>query len=753
MNTRTLAALALCLLALPAFGQSTSSLTLERLFSTPDFVGQRPGQTRWLDDNNGYTMLEPSTALPGGVNIVRHDPSSGGRDVIVPAQRFVPAGASEPLAIEDYSWSADGLKLLLYTNSRRVWRENTRGDYWVLDIADGSLKQLGGNAPPSSLMFAKFSPDGTRVGYVQGHNLYVEHLADSRIVSLTTDGSTTLINGTFDWVYEEELALQDGWRWSPDGRSIAFWQLDASGVRDFYLINNTDSLYSFVVPVQYPKTGTTNSACRVGVVPAAGGEVVWFEPSDDLRNHYIARMEWAATPTEIVLQHLNRRQNRLEVILGNVRTGAMRTVLVEEDSAWIDVRDPEDFRWLAGGRRFTWVSERDGWRRVYTADRTTGALIPVTPTETDVISIVHIDEKGGWLYYMASPDNATKRYLYRALLNGKGKVTRITPATQPGTHSYDIAPGARWAFHTYSTFGTPPITELVTLPKHKTIQSVVDNATLKERLAGLDLGETRFFQIDIGDGVALDAYEIRPPDFDPSQRYPVLFHVYGEPWGQTVLDTWGGHTYLWHQMLAQKGYLVVSVDNRGTPGPRGRAWRKIVYGSIGVLASADQAAAAMAVATWPYVDASRIGIWGWSGGGSMTLNALFRYPEIYHTGMSIAPVPDQRYYDTIYQERYMGLPTENAEGYRLGSPITFAHQLQDNLLLIHGTGDDNVHYQGSEALINKLVEHNRPFTMMAYPNRSHGIYEGRGTTRHLYELLTRYLLQNMPAGPKGDPGS
>ncbi len=746
MNIRIFAVLALFLLAPAALAQQASDITLDRLFSSPEFFGQRAGQSRWLDDNNGYTMLERSETVPGGVDIVRHDPSSGGRDVIVPAQRFIPAGGAEPLAIEDYQWSTDGLKLLLYTNSRRVWRTNTRGDYWVLDIADGSLKQLGGDAPASSLMFAKFSPDGTRVGYVQGHNLYVQHLADGRINPLTTNGTEKLINGTFDWVYEEELALQDGWRWSPDGRSIAFWQLDASGVRDFLMINNTDSLYSYTIPIQYPKAGTTNSSCRVGVIPAAGGDIVWFEPSDDLRNNYIARMEWAANSVEIVLQHLNRRQDRLEVILGSARTGEMRTVLVEEDSAWVDVRDRDDFRWLAAGRKFTWVSERDGWRRVYLADRATGALTAVTPEATDVLSIVNIDEKGGWLYYMASPENATQRYLYRALLNGKGKVTRLTPASQSGWHAYDIAPGARWAFHTYSTLGTPPVTELVTLPKHKVIQTVVDNAALKERLAGLDLGETRFFQIDIGDGVALDAYEIRPPGFDSSTKYPVLFHVYGEPWSQTVVDRWGGHEYLWHQMLAQQGYIVMSVDNRGTPGPRGRAWRKIVYGAIGVLASADQAAAAKTVAQWPYVDAERLGIWGWSGGGSMTLNALFRYPGLYNTGMSIAPVPDQRYYDTIYQERYMGLPSQNAEGYRQGSPITFAEHLEDNLLLIHGTGDDNVHYQGSEALINKLVQYNRSFSMMAYPNRSHGISEGPGTTRHLYELLTRYLNQNMPAG-------
>ncbi len=721
-----------------------SVLTLARLYSSPEFFGERFGPARWLADGGGYTTLEPA-ADGRGRDVVRYDPATGARTVMVPAARLVPPGATGPLGIEDYAWSPDGRMLLVFTNSQRVWRQNTRGDFWVLDLEGGRLRRLGGDARPATLMFAKFSPDGTRVAYVRENDLYVEHLADGRITRLTHDGSKTLINGTFDWVYEEEFFLRDGFRWSPDGTRIAFWQLDAVGVRDFLLINNTDSLYSFVIPVQYPKAGTTNSAARVGVVPAEGGDVTWFEPSDDLRNHYIARMDWAAGDREIVMQHLNRKQNRLEVILGDVETGAMRTVFVDEDSAWVDVRD--DMRWLPDGSAFTWVSERDGWRHAYLVSRDGRHVRLLTPGAFDILGVDEIDLAGGWLYYTASPDNPTQRYLYRVPLDGSGRAERLTPAGQPGTHTYQIAPGGAWAFHTFSTFDTPPVMDLVRLPGHEPVRTLVDNAALREKVAALNLGQTRFFRVDVGDGVLLDGWEIRPPDFDPARRYPVLFYVYGEPWAQTVLDRWGGSRYLWHQMLAQQGYLVMSIDNRGTPAPRGRAWRKVVYGAVGVLASADQAAAAHAIGQWPYVDARRIGIWGWSGGGSMTLNAMFRYPDVYRTGMSVAPVPDQRYYDTIYQERYMGTPQDNPEGYRRGSPITYAENLKGNLLLVHGTGDDNVHYQGSEALINRLIEYNRPFTMMAYPNRSHGIFEGRGTTRHLFELLTRYLHENLPAGP------
>jgi dipeptidyl-peptidase-4 len=371
----------------------------------------------------------------------------------------------------------------------------------------------------------------------------------------------------------------------------------------------------------------------------------------------------------------------------------------------------------------------------------------VTRGPFDVISVQQVDEAGGWLYYVASPDNAAQRYLFRVRLDGSGLPERLSPASQPGTHGYTIAPRGKWAFHTWSSFGVPPVTELVSLPDHRVVRVLAANERARKSVAGLRRTPVEFMRVDIGDGVVLDGWLMKPPDFDPSKKYPLVFHVYGEPAGQTVLDAWGGRNYLWHLMLTQQGYLVASVDNRGTPAPRGRAWRKVVYGQIGILASKEQAAAAKELLKRPYVDSSRVGVWGWSGGGSMTLNLMFRSPDLYHTGMSVAPVPDQLLYDTIYQERYMGLPDENRENYRLGSPITFADQLSGNLLVVHGTGDDNVHYQGAERLANALIKANKPFTFMPYPNRSHAISEGPGTSRHLYELLTRYLREHLRPGP------
>ena len=727
--------------------------TLDRLYSSREFFGQRFGPARWLDGGI-YTTLERSADTTdggaGGRDIVKNDARSGESEVLVPASALVPAGQERPLEISNYIWSADHARLLIFTNTRRVWRTNTRGDYWVLDLASGKLRQLGGDAPEASLMFAKFSPDGTRVGYVSEHNIYVEDLATGNITQLTDDGSKTIINGTFDWVYEEELSLQDGFRWSPDGKRIAYWQLDASGVRDFLLINNTDSLYSYVIPIQFPKAGTTNSAARIGVVPAAGGETRWFAIEGDPRNNYLARMDWAESSDEVIIQQLNRLQNENRVLLGNARTGAVRPIMTDTDSAWLDVRD--DLHWLDSGKAFTWVSERDGWRRVYRVSRDGASIMPVTPANVDIMSVVRVDEKGGWLYYIASPENATQRYLFRAPLNRKGKAERVTPMDAPGTHSYQMSPDARWAFHAFSNFETPTIRSLVTIPEHRVLRTLVTNDSLRAKVQAIKHRPTEFFRVDIGDGVELDGWLMVPNDFDPSKKYPVLFFGYSEPARQTVLDRWSGRRMLWHQFLTEQGYLVASIDNRGTPAPRGRAWRKIVYREIGTIASADQAAAVQAlIRERPYIDADRIGVWGWSGGGSMTLNLMFRYPDIYHTGMSVAPVPDETLYDTIYQERYMGLPDENAEGYRKGSSITYAENLKGNLLIVHGTGDDNVPSQGTELLINKLVEHNKRFTMMAYPNRSHGIFEGRGTTRHLYGLLTSFLTENLEPGPKAAP--
>lgn len=759
MRRRFLIIPVILLVLVPALGQQVdpSLLTVDSIFT----YRSRPlGPVRWQENGSGYLALEPSPAKKNFVDIVRYDAASGERRVKVSAEKLVPQGATDPLEVEEFALTSDEQKLLIFTNSARVWRSNTRGDYWVLDLQVGSLRKLGGpEAKPSTLMFAKFSPDGQRVGYVRENNIYVEHLAgDRKITKITPDGSRYIINGTFDWVYEEELFCRDGFRWSPDSKQIAYWQLNSEGVKEMTLINNTTALYPVLTTFPYPKAGETNSAARVGVVNANGGATRWLEVPGDPRNNYLPRMEWAANSEEVVIQQLNRRQDTNTVMLGDVRTGKVRTVLVEKDEAWVDIAWGDidwdktgiargDVEWIDGGKRFLWASERDGWRHLYSVSRDGRDVKTITPGNYDVISVERVDAQNGWVYFLASPDNATQRYLYRVRIDGTGKEQRLTPSTIPGVHSYYISPRGDFAIHYYSSFSKPNVVAVVRLPEHALARTLIDNRELQDRLAKLKQTPVEFFKVDVGEGVQLDGWMIKPHDFDPQKRYPVLFYVYGEPWGQTVLDSWGGRNRLWHGMLAQQGYLVMSVDNRGTPAPRGRAWRKIVYRKIGLVSSADQANAARAIAKWPFVDPSRIGIWGWSGGGSSTLNAMFRYPEVYATGISVAPVPDLHYYDTIYQERYGGRPQDHPEEWKQSSPINFASQLKGNLLLIHGTGDDNVHYQGTEALINRLIAANKQFSMLAYPNRSHSISEGPGTQRHLFTTMTRYLHEKMPPGP------
>lgn len=720
--------------------------TLHRIFASREFSSQRFGPARWIENGSAYTTVERSAADSSSSDIVRYETASGERSVLVPARALVPRGDTTALAFDNYIWSADNAKLMLFANTEKVWRSNTRGDYWVLDRKSGKLSQLGGSAEPSTLMYAKFSPQGDRVAYVMKGDIYVEQLADGRITRLTTGADSLHVNGMSDWVYEEEFGLRDGFRWSPDGKRIAFWHFDMSGVGTFLLINNTDSLYPSTMPIQYPKSGTTNSAVTAGVVSSDGGEVTWLRIPGDPRDDYLPWMEWAG-PDEVMIQRINRRQDTDNVMLVNASTGAARSIVPEHDDAWVDLVD--DVPWLTGGQEFLWTSERDGWRHIYRIRREDARATLVTRGNYDVISVAGVDEEDGWLYFIASPHNATQRYLYRTRLDGKGGAERVTPAEATGNHRYDISPDSKWALHTASSFDVPSTTDLVRLPSHESARVLVSNDTLRSNVASWVSTPGEFFQVSLPDSATLDGWMIRPADFDSTKTYPLLMYVYGEPAGQTAQDSWMGRSRIWYQMIANRGYLVATVDNRGTPSPKGRAWRKVVYGAVGVLSSEEQADAVRVLArTRSYVDSTRVAIWGWSGGGTNTLNAMFRYPDVYQVGMSVAPVPDQRLYDTIYQERYMGTPEGNPEGYEQGSAINFADGLKGELLLVHGTGDDNVHYQGSERLLNQLISANKQVDFMAYPNRTHCICEGSGTTLNVYSLLTRYLFTHLEAGGK-----
>ncbi len=713
---------------------SQEPLQLTDIYKNGSYYAKGYGPVKWMKDNKGYSTLEKNEKT-GGKDIVRYEAESGDRSILVSAEKLIPVGESSPLTISNYEWSIDNSKLLIFTNTRRVWRYHTRGDYWVLDMKSGTLTQLGESIERTTMMFAKFSPDATRVGYVSNNNIYVEDIQSGAITQLTTDGSESIVNGTFDWVYEEELSCRDGFRWSPDGTQIAYWQSDTKEIGTFYLINNIDSIYSKPIPLPYPKVGTDNSLVKVGVVSAGGGNTKWFDVPGDPRNNYLARMDFIPNSNEVMIQQLNRRQNENTVWIGNTQTMSLTNIFVDKDEAWLDIHD--NIMWLENEKYFTWTSEKDGWRHLYKVSRDGKKFSTITKGDIDVVRINCIDPIGGYVYYIASPENFTQRYLYRSKIDGSSNPERVSPRNQSGQHSYQISADAEYAIHTFQNTTTPNYISLINLQNHKPLRVLEDNNALADKVAALDLSKKEFVKLDIGD-VKLDAWIIKPTNFDPSKKYPIVFYVYGEPWGSTVQDAWQGGD-LWHHFLAQQGYVVASIDNRGTNMPRGRDWRKSVYGQIGILAAHDQAAAAKALfKKFNFIDTNKVGIWGWSGGGQMTMNCLFRYPDIYKSGLAVAFVADQRLYDNIYQERYMGLLEDNEANYIDGSPITHAKNLEGNLMIIHGTADDNVHYQSFERMANELIKHNKLFDMMSYPMRSHGIWERENTSLHLRETMLRY---------------
>ncbi|MEI8112533.1 MAG: S9 family peptidase [Bacteroidia bacterium] len=736
------------LLAVPALegltqNRTLSKLTLEDLYKNNTFQSKGINAVRWMKDNKRYSALEENTAT-GGKDIVTYDAESGKREVLISATNLIPSGGQTPLMIRDYFWSDDNAKLLIFTNTRKVWRYHTRGDYWVLDMKAGKLTQMGAAMETASLMFAKFSPDAKKLGFVYKNNIYAQSLETGEVEQLTKDGNDHIINGTFDWAYEEELDCRDGFRWSPDSKKIAFWQLDSEGTGTFYLINNIDSIYPKIIPLPYPKVGTSNSSAKIGSITLEDKKITWMDIPGDPRNHYLARMDWANSSDELIIQQLNREQNTNKVYFANSATGMSRVGYTEKVETWIDIHD--NLTWLNDGKEFTWLSDNTGWLHLNRVSRDNGKIIPITSGEFEVIELLEIDPENGWAYYIASPENATQRYLFRSQLNGKGKPERLSPTDQTGQHSYNISPDCKFAIHTFSNASTPPVYSVISLPDHKVIRVLEDNKQLVSKLAEYTIPEKEFFKIKTDDGLEFDAWMIKPVNFNPEKKYPVMFYIYGEPASATVLNSWNGN--LWDQLLAQEGYIVISIDNRGTNSPRGRDWRKCVYKKIGIIAPQDQAACARKIMEWNFVDSSRMGIWGWSGGGSNTLNCMFRYPEIYKTGIAIAFISDQKLYDNIYQERYMNLPKNNEEGYRDGSPITHAKNLQGNLLLIHGSGDDNCHYQSCEMLVNELIKQNKYFSMVEYPMRTHSINERDNTTMHLRMTMLNYLKQNLPVGAK-----
>lgn len=734
---------------LSAQGTGSNELTIDRIFNSREFYPEFFGSVTWYNDGESYVKLERNEKDMRVREVVAYNSLNQDKMVLASVEDLTPQGSDQPLSISSIQFTADESKILIFTNTKRVWRTNTKGDYWVLDLGSKKLKQLGKELPTSSLMFAKFSPDNKSVAYVSEFNVYMEDFETGEITPLTKDGTRDIINGTFDWVYEEELFCKDGFRWSPDGKRVALWQLDASDIKNFSMINNTDSIYSRIIPIQYPKVGEDPSSTKVGAIDLSTQKITWMRIPGDPKQNYLPRMQWV--DDQLLVQQMNRKQNQLNIYICDPATGDCKLSYTEKDEAWVDIMNLDlTANWSMydmeiTGNSFLRVTEKDGWRHVYKIKMDGSGEKNLTNFEGDVARFYSLDPKGKNIYMNASPDNPTQRYLYQTSANGKGKPKRITPSEYTGVNTYNIAPNGKFAIHSYSNANTPTTTYLISLPEHKIITTLVDNKKFKESIAALNLPKVEFFKVTTSEGVEMDGRLIKPVGFEAGKKYPAIYFTYGGPAGMEADDSWK-YRGMYNFMLAQKGYAIIIMDGRGTPSLKGREWRKAIYKKVGVLNTRDFALAAKETFKWDFIDPDRTAYWGWSAGGKMALNLMFRYPDVIKSAIAVAAVSSGLLYDNVYTERYMGLKSENLENYQQASAVSQAKNLEGNLLIIHGTGDDNVHYQNTELLMNELIKHNKQFRVMPYPNRSHGIYEGENTVRHMYTLMTNYFLEMNPVG-------
>ena len=582
------------------------------------------------------------------------------------------------------------------------------------------------------------SADGKHILEFRDRNLFVRDLSTGERTQLTNKSTER------DVWYREP-------RWSPDGERIVFIESDETKVRLRSILVPSDPSYPGVRTQRFARVGEKISSLRIGVVDVEGKATQWLSIDAPSEGFYLGQVDWALNSGEVLVEKLSRFRDTREFLIVDIKTGKAKQIYQETNEAWAVGSQGKNsgLIWVRNGDAFIVITEKDGWRHawLYSRDGTESSLL--TPGDYDMIDRGVVDEQGGWFYFYASPSNGTQKFLYRVPLDGSGELERITPDGQPGTHDYDFSPDAKWAIHTYSTLSTPPVISIVDLPRHSRIRMLEDHSEIRAKLKSAGSRQAEFLKLGIGNGVSMDAWIMKPKDFDESKKYPVFIYVYGEPYAQTVLDRWGAAQSHFHRVVADLGYLVVSIDNRGTPAPKGAAWRRSIFGSLGPLSTEDQAAGLQELARMkPYVDLSRVAIWGWSGGGSNTLNAMFRKPDLYHVGIAVVPKPQPHLYNAWFQEIYMRTREVNPEGYQRSAPINFASGLKGDLLMITGSGETNTHIQIIEGLVDRLIELGKPFDYMVYPNRDHGLREGRGSEVHVRMLIIRYLLEHLPRGPR-----
>jgi dipeptidyl-peptidase 4 len=712
--------------------EDSKELSLELIMKTRELSPSGIRGLRSLNDGKHFTRIKPDS-----INAYSYQTGELA-EVIVTAGELIPEGDTTAIPLSNYTLSADESKILFATETDRIYRRSSRSNYYVFDRSTRELTELSAAGKQG---LADFSPDASLVAFVRENNIFLKDLSSGNEKQITFDGKDRhIINGTTDWVYEEEFAITKGFSWSPDGKKIAFMRFDESDVKEWWLTFYGD-LYPEHHRYKYPKAGEDNSIVTVHVYDLETGQTTKMDTGQET-DQYIPRIRWTQNPETLAILRLNRLQNKMEILLAEVNSGESRVLYTEENKYYIEDGNFDDIEFLENATQFIIMSEKDGYKHVYLYDMDGKQISRITQGEWEVTGLLGIDQKNERIYYQSAEVSPMDRNIYSIGFNGKRKKA-LTP--EKGWNTAQFSADFSNFIKTWSNANTPPVYSVNNGKDGSLVRELLNNSELAEKRKAYNLSQKEFFTITTSEGVELNAWRIMPPDFDESKQYPVLFDIYGGPGSQTVRNSYGGGD-LWSHYLAQEGIIVVSVDNRGT-GARGEEFKKVTYLQLGKYETIDQIEAAKYMASLPYVNEDKIAVFGWSYGGYMSTLCLTKGADIFDVAIAVAPVSNWRFYDNIYTERFMRTPQENPDGYDDNSPINHVDKMEGKYLLVHGMADDNVHPENTYDLITALVDANKDFELMLYPNSNHGIYTGRNTRFHLYSKMTDFLLFNLKGLP------
>jgi len=704
-------------------------LTLEDIYKKHVFAERDVDGFRWMNDDDYYTTLKRDNSS-GEQYIIKFEAITGKPVDTLLNTKVLTTTEGKALTINDYTFGPKEKKVLLTVEKESIYRRSSKAFYYVYEFQYNEFERLANGGKES---FATFSPDGKRIAFVRDNNLILKDLDTKKIRNVTDDGLVNhIINGMGDWVYEEEFSLSKAFAWSPDGKKIAFFTFNESQVKE-YDIQVWGKLYPKEYKFKYPKAGEQNSRVSISVYSIEDNRTTKMNTGDEA-DIYIPRIKWLPDGEILSIIRMNRLQNKLEILHADVNTGNSAIIYQETCDTYIDLEYTDDLTYLSDGS-FVKSSERDGYKHIYYYDHGGKLIRQVTSGNWEVSDLIALDEKRKILYFVSTEDSPLERYLYKISLNGKRK-TRVSEFD--GINRPVFSSGLSFFINWNNSASRPT---KITLHKSNghLIRVLEDNKLLQKTAKEYALAKKEFFSFVTVDSIHLNGYMLKPVNFDSSKKYPVLMTVYGGPGSQTVQNSW--ERQYWHHLLTQKGYIIVSVDNRGTGG-RGRAFKHSTYKKLGKLEAFDQIQAAKYLRGLPYVDADRIGIWGWSYGGYMSALVLFTGHEFFKAAIAVAPVTSWRYYDTIYTERYLQRPQDNPDGYDDYTPLAHAGELTGAFLLIHGTGDDNVHFQNSIELQRALILAGKQFRSFYFPDKNHGIYGGN-TRYYLFTMMTDFVLNNL----------